>query len=397
MAHMFSLVDVLEFRIPKLKELTIISTGGEISLGAWGLSLPFNDLRYRIGTVKKPMPEDSKIISSGAVFDPTCAVFLIRGLKVGDEVAVFENRGNANPPDWVRISEFATVKQVFATEAEKYAKLLKDKALPRSVHNAKISFFPYGSMQRNPPVSGDDWIRSVEATLGQICASALGKRLIGLIDFEVIIQCYISDDINAYNSRRLDGWKDYVFRTSVISFSPQTWAATAGNPGERADEVLLHELIHALEDNFSEYTDSADGVLKFDKADFLTVNGTNVYSRLLGRQLRKDHGGFLPMPEPYNSDPERHYKVLQDNYIAAFRNNDRLFMAFSTAGGTWNPFRLHRPGALISSEEYRVEVLPDRNWVWIYPLNSNGTAAWRDLRNAAERGRAPGRSPAERS
>jgi hypothetical protein len=388
MAHMFDLLDILDYRTPKLKELTIATMGGELSLGGWGLAPPFTDNKYRIGTRNKPMPEDSKIIPLPVVFDPTCAAFLVRGLKVDDEVALFENKGTWDKSNWVPMSQFAKVRQVAANEVEKYLKQLKDKTLPRSTNNSKISFFPYGSMQRTPPISGDDWVRSVEATLSQICSSTLGKAMIDLIDFELIIQCFISDDLNAYSSGRIfQRWTHYIFTTKLVTFSPQTWVTTAGSPGERADEVLLHELIHSLEDNFSKYEDSADGVFKYDNADFVTINGTNVYSSLIGRQLRRDHRGFDPMPAPYNTNPEAHHKILLENYIAAQGANDKMFNTLAKAGGTWNPFSFHKPGTLTpSSDEYTVEVLPEKIWKWIYVLKSNGTAAWRDPKNSAQKG-----------
>ena len=117
MAHMFYLLDILNYRMPKLKELFIATSVGEITLGGWGLAPPFSvggvD-KYRIGTKEKPNSEACKIVPYSTVFDPTCAVFHIRGLKVGDKVALFERHGNNERFTWTRISEYATVLQSFS-------------------------------------------------------------------------------------------------------------------------------------------------------------------------------------------------------------------------------------------------------------------------------------------
>ncbi|MBV8188092.1 MAG: hypothetical protein JO339_12695, partial [Alphaproteobacteria bacterium] len=86
--------------------------------------------------------------------------------------------------------------------------------------------------------------------------------------------------------------------------------------GGRADEVLLHEFIHVLDNEYSQYIDAMG--FQFDGTDFLSVNATNVYSSLLGRRLRLDHHGSLAMPnDPYVINPRQHFDDFRANYDRA--------------------------------------------------------------------------------
>jgi hypothetical protein len=122
---------------------------------------------------------------------------------------------------------------------------------------------------------------------------------------------------------------------SDISFTPQSWVKT-DLPATRADEVLLHEFIHVLDDCYTGYTDAWG--FQFDTTDFLSVNATNVYSCLLGRGLRKDHQGSHFMPNEYFKNPRKHFDDLRANYDRAKAAAPQLYTVLKGGSKLWNPF-----------------------------------------------------------
>ena len=122
------------------------------------------------------------------------------------------------------------------------------------------------------------------------------------ISEQVFVKPFLPNAVNAQS----DGRVFIIAGAWVLEFTADVFGGVQSLPGARADEVLLHEMIHMLEHNFSDYEDPADKSLSFDGADFLTVNGTNVYSAAQSRNLRKDHAWFVLMPAAMlSSSPSR--------------------------------------------------------------------------------------------
>jgi hypothetical protein len=122
---------------------------------------------------------------------------------------------------------------------------------------------------------------------------------------------------------------------SDISFTPQTWDGTR-SPGMRADEILLHEFVHILDNQCTGYTDAKN--FRFDGMDFLTINATNVYSCLLQRSLRKDHQGFDFLPIEYITDPRKHFDDFRADYDLAKSAAPQLYDVLKSGSNLWNPF-----------------------------------------------------------
>ncbi|HBQ19729.1 MAG TPA: hypothetical protein DEF51_54255 [Myxococcales bacterium] len=84
---------------------------------------------------------------------------------------------------------------------------------------------------------------------------------------------------------------------AVVRFTPRQWetgiCTIFGNsPGGRSDEVLLHELFHALRVTVA-LRDCSALVGGYDTfGEFAAIAVTNMHSRELGRPLRRNHGGF---------------------------------------------------------------------------------------------------------
>jgi hypothetical protein len=124
--------------------------------------------------------------------------------------------------------------------------------------------------------------------------------------------------------------------------------------------------------------------LIFSGTDFVTVNGTNVYSITLVRNLRKDHFGFLPMPMRYATDASEHMILFRENYERAFDRNQVLFNLFKNQSASWNPFSSFTRN--VTSMQFRVRVSANSQFEWLYDLFSDSTARWRDTKNIAQYG-----------
>jgi hypothetical protein len=145
----------------------------------------------------------------------------------------------------------------------------------------------------------------------------------------------------------------------------------------------LYELIHFWEHSFSDYDNAADGSLIFDDADFLTVNGTNVYSTSISRSPRKDHQDFVLLPSRYATDAREHMILFRENYEKGFDNNSELFGFFKNQTASWNPFASFTRAVTKTQFIVRVDT---QNWKWMYDLFSDSNARWVDQNNAGEYG-----------
>lgn len=326
MAHLVPNPPPAGYQSPRLTQFSITSANGEAEILAWGLGPSPSDWEYTVSTAGG---WDAHIVCNiGPGPRPDLAAFRLRGVNPGDTIALFRNAnsGTGQPePQWVQWSGSVYVKNVSAA-ASITADFMAGR-VPQYHRHHNIKFYPYGAMQRNPPMDDTVWMNAVIATLETIAANSLGNAILALVPGPTIIHPYIPSDVQAWSN---------------VLFTPSNSAVEIG-PGSRADEILLHELIHVIENNAGGYTDS--GGFFFAPADFLTVNGTNVYSCLLHRALRKDHGsgadndnGFRPLPQDLFVHPENHHTMFIDNYRVARSNAPALYNTLANGSRLWNPF-----------------------------------------------------------
>ena len=299
------------YQVPTLRNFSVLSADGIAWVAAWGLN-PV-DWTWRVGTDFKDEILSRKGSAPGSPAD--LAYFELRGLRKGMQLAIFF--WDVNGKEWKRYSPYVAVD---AVSADTYAAAFASKTLPRSRHNNKISFYPFGSQQALLPMPETDWMTKVEQTLGTLNRNVIGQAVLKSIKKEIVIYPYLPDDKNAYSS---------------VLINPKTWSNDP-KPGARVDEVLLHELIHVVENNYAGYQDRYG--FQYDKSDFLTVNATNVYSCMLGRALRKDHLDFLYLPEEHFRNPRLHFEQQRPNYSLVDWSAHDVVRALSWVEGVWNPF-----------------------------------------------------------
>ncbi len=130
------------------------------------------------------------------------------------------------------------------------------------------------------------------------------------------------DDWNAARPAGLDCAKDWEHPNdksnegtgkgtdSTVYYSPWVWPDQGNalcnednNAGNSSDEVLLHELVHSMEqvegklDQCEVYPPRFDPTYATDNvAEFFAVLVANLYSSETGRKLRQDHRSFKVMP-----------------------------------------------------------------------------------------------------
>jgi hypothetical protein len=246
--------------------------------------------------------------------------------------------------------------------------------------NTKIVLDGTTAVGHTPPMKPADWVNKTQATFDTICSNRLGLQIVQAIQEQVFVKPFLKNAINAQS----DGRVFILFGAWVLEFTAEVFDTIQGMAGARADEVLLHEMIHMLEHNFSNYKDLPDKALRFDNADFLTINGTNVYSIGQSRKLRRDHQGFADLDARYATDAREHMILFRENYQKGFDNNNTLFNLFKNHPATWNPFAPFTSN--VTNTQFHVEVAADRKFKWHYDLFSDSTARWRDEGNVAEYG-----------
>jgi hypothetical protein len=248
------------------------------------------------------------------------------------------------------------------------------------LQNGRIFLDGTTAVKRSPPMSPAEWVGKTQATFDTICSNRLGNQIVKAVREEVVIRPFLKNEANA----RSDGQVFIIVGAWELEFTADNFDGIQNQPGARADEILLHELIHMIEHNFSGYDNAADNSMIFDDLDFLTVNGTNVYSTTQTRSIRKDHAGFVIMPPRYATDAREHMILFRENYEKGFDNNQSLFNLFKNQTATWNPFASFTRG--VTKMQFRVRVSADREFEWLYDLFSDSTARWRDTKNVAEYG-----------
>ena len=300
MAHIVPNPPSRDSATKSMEKFNILTTTGEADIFAWGLPDNATDTWFTIARAGVgPAAVDHFVCSMAPRPGPYANMrrFHLKGLRSGDQIAIFRDiSGGALISNWVQHSAAVTVDKIFA---DHYGKALAAGTLPKYASNHNIELYPFGALQRTPPLSEQVWLQSVVKTLDTISANPLGRAILGLVKSRVVIHPWVPPDSNAL---------------SDISFTPQV--CDPKEIGGRADEVLLHEFIHVLDNEYSQYIDAMG--FQFDGTDFLSVNATNVYSSLLGRRLRLDHHGSLAMPnDPYVINPRQHFDDFRANYDRA--------------------------------------------------------------------------------
>lgn len=286
-----------------ISTLSLKDPNGTCAIGVWGMPAG-----SKVEAADNPRFLAGKYHTVGHV-----QCYYLRGLKAGDEIAAFLPTGE-------RYTSWLPIKFV---KGDHLAKQRAAGTLPRSAHMNNFILDSHGSLQRKPPIKEEDWTKAVENNIATIKANPIGAGVLGGFMRDITISPRIASSLNA---------------NSAVNYTPQQWKGDRA--GNRSDEVLLHELIHALENNFSGYVNSASDDLRWSGTDFLTVTVTNMYSSLNGRPLRKDHNiDFAPLTPAYASNPAA-YKAAQ---IANFRSvGARLpafYNAWAASSAGWNPFK----------------------------------------------------------
>jgi hypothetical protein len=207
--------------------------------------------------------------------------------------------------------------------------------------NPKIKLDGTNAIDRSPPMNPWDWVRRTQATFDTLCSNSLGRQIVQGRHRTIFVEPYLGNDLNAHSywGPAKNGTPEY----DGVTFTADNFDRTQSDPGCRADEVLLHELIHVAEGHFGLYENVPGNELKYARSDFLTVIGTNVYSSSLSRGLRADHDKYKPMPSPYATDPREHVTLFRGNYQKVYHHTRALFNLFKNQPSPWNPFKLFAP------------------------------------------------------
>ncbi len=134
-----------------------------------------------------------------------------------------------------------------------------------------------------------------------------------------------------------------------VYFTPGTAGGCGGGAfGSQPDEVLFHELVHALRamQGHSNSIPTEDGLRGYtNEEEFLAIVATNVYiSAKPSTQLRADHTGFRRLQPPLNTSAgflaNRDNRRLLEIYRTVWRPT---FQELASAGHSgrpvFNPFR----------------------------------------------------------
>ena len=171
------------------------------------------------------------------------------------------------------------------------------------------------------------WVRRTQAVFDTICANPVGRQIVARMP-KMFIEARIGNELNAGSG--------HPGGVEVVTFTAENFDGHI-EPGARADEMLVHEMLHVADGHFSGYSDGAG--VKYAKSDFLTIVGANVYSSSVGRPLRAGHDDFKPMPVAFAS-PAAHAATFSANYKLVITYRRQLFDMFKAQTAPWNPFKL---------------------------------------------------------
>jgi len=132
----------------------------------------------------------------------------------------------------------------------------------------------------------------------------------------------------------------------VLYFTPfYVGESRPPGPGNGADEMLLHELVHglnSLKGNLRMTGGAPDG---FDgMEEFTAILITNLYTSQIGGTLRHDHRGHTPLPKaPLNlCDPQVFYNKFRDAVQDCYKFHPSLgtiYKSWDASFVPFNPFR----------------------------------------------------------
>jgi hypothetical protein len=141
-----------------------------------------------------------------------------------------------------------------------------------------------------------------------------------------------------------------------VRFDPVMWAAGSAcsvsnvGPGSAQDEILLHELLHALRRVRGSYDRQPFNVAPdklFDtNEELFSILITNVYmSEKVRPSLRRDHSGFTPLPAKWATSEGFVADSDFSGWIQKFWSADKVFIESigRLALPAFNPLRAFKP------------------------------------------------------
>lgn len=195
-------------------------------------------------------------------------------------------------------------------------------------------------------VARDRYESQVRGILQSIESTKSGQALIAAIDKPI----WIIPMKNPWERQSISNPLGHG--RSIIEFTPDTWIL--GSPvlkyvtydtrgikdftpgGDRADEVLFHELVHSMRIGHGVTRDRSMGDGFENEEEFCAVLLANIYISEIGREPRLSHTGFASLPK-YNQV----FTVFYDRYtkqIARCINSmPRLARSFAAVDCPFNP------------------------------------------------------------
>ncbi len=138
--------------------------------------------------------------------------------------------------------------------------------------------------------------------------------------------------------------------SSTIRFTPGTWTRgdklqqrefSTDAPGARPEEVLVHELVHAMRHTVGEWdrTSLHDG---FDRVDeFQAIMVCNIFCSERTRPLRRNHSSHEAMQREFAADPFRFYAWYNRHISKFVSDHPTLSSQLNRVRCPWNPIREH--------------------------------------------------------
>jgi hypothetical protein len=126
----------------------------------------------------------------------------------------------------------------------------------------------------------------------------------------------------------------------IIRFTPRLFDNPTG-AGDRADEVLLHEMVHAVRymhgkarcRNSAGHMDSEEEVI--------AITITNMYSSEVGRPLRAHHGDYSVL----QSSPAEYIQQFEKELLSFWAGQESMCKELAELTQPWfNPFSILSPG-----------------------------------------------------
>jgi hypothetical protein len=294
MAHLVSMPPPPNYQLPQMTTFKADSSGRNDKIFVWRAP-PAGT--WRVGT---DIASEVTSFPMDWMFPeyPDLTYAELQGVRPGMRLAVFISR--PMPVQWQRVSDYVDV--------------VPDKASTQSKHK-RISYYP---LSDQPTISSEKFEKALEL----LSSNPIGRAVLDALRDDVIVRF---EDSSGSAERTTSGEIRIWINVQSDGF----------RPGTGVDELLLHELIHVVENWYKRYENRYN--FQWDETDFLTVNATNVYSCMRGRALRKDHGN-LPLPIPHFRDPKLHWTEQEPNYVKAGKNIPNLVRTMSQIKNIWNPF-----------------------------------------------------------